>query len=143
MVKMDVTPPLLLLIKRSWQYALYRSWRHARASVRIYRALAEREPDELRSSILVRLAAHAERRGNMKEGHLRKLRDEVLADHDPPAARVWRWLLVRCGIKLALAWIHRVDHWNLLLSILLVRLTTRILSRVSSCRSEESHPLLK
>lgn len=143
MVKIDVTPPLLLLIKRCWQYALYRSWRHARASVRIYQVLAEREPDELRSSILVRLAAHAQRRANMKERHLRKLRNGFLVDQDTPAARVWRWLLVRCGVKWALAWIHRVDHWNLLLSILLVRLTTRILSRVSSCRSEESHPLLK
>jgi hypothetical protein len=136
MVKFDVKPPLLWLVKRSWQYVLYRSWFHTRASVRIYRALAERERDESRSSMLLRLAAHAERRGNLKEEHLRKLKDHSLTDHDYLDARVWRWLLVRCGIKWSLTWIHRIENRNLLLSKLLVRLTARILSKASSWRGD-------
>jgi FixJ family two-component response regulator len=118
----------LRLMKRSWRYALLRSFRHARASALIYRALAECEPDEIRSSMLMRLAQHADRRANLKANHLRKL-GACSADRDPPASRAWRWLLVRFGMRWALAWIHRLEHRDLVLSAWLVRLTTRVVAR--------------
>lgn len=116
----------LWLMKRSWRHALLRSFHHARGSALIYRALAESEPDEIRSSMLMRLAKHAERRADLKAGHLRELGASYSADRDPPASRALRWLLVRFGVRSALAWIHRVEHRDLVLSVWLVRLTTRI-----------------
>jgi hypothetical protein len=125
----DAARLFLWLMKRSWRYALLRSFRHARASALIYRALAERAPDEIRSSMLMRLARHAERRANLKANHLRKLGADCAADRDPPASRAWRWLMVRFGMRWALAWIHRLEHHDLVLSAWLVRLTTRVAVR--------------
>jgi len=79
--------------------------------------------------MLLRLAAQAEHRANLKATHLRKLRADSLADQDSLASRAWRWLLVRCGIRRALASLDRVERCDLFLSGSLLRLTARILSR--------------
>jgi len=77
----------------------------------------------------MRLAEHAERRANLKANHVRKLGADCPTDLDPPASKAWRWLLVRFGMRWALAWIHRLEHRDLVLSALLVRLTTRMVVR--------------
>jgi len=75
----------------------------------------------------MRLAKHAERRANLKAAHRVKL-GASSAYRDRPASKAWRWLLVRFGMRWALAWIHRVEHRDLVLSTWLVRLTTRVVS---------------
>jgi hypothetical protein len=134
--KTDAARLFLWLIKRLWRYALLRSFRHARAGALIYRALAEHEPDEIRSSMLMKLAKHAERRASLKADHLRKLGADCSADRDPPASKVWRWLMVRFGMRWALSWIHRVEHHDLVFSAWLVRLTNRVAVRSQHLHGE-------
>lgn len=135
-LKLEVTPVAMRVLKRSWRYVLWRSCRHARASARVYRGLAERQPDESRRAMLLRLAAHAERRADLKANHLRKFSADSPDNRDRLTSRVWRWVLVRCGIKAALAWLSGIERGDVLLSLAVVRLTTRVLHRDPRFRGE-------
>ena len=129
MFKLKVARLTVWLLKRSWQHVLWRSWRHARASVLIYESLAEHASEPLRREMLLRLAAHARHRGRFKERHLHKVGGGELVYRDPLPAPLWRWVLVRCGIRRSLAWIHLVERVDLLLSLLVVRWTAKSLDR--------------
>ena len=120
---------LIYLAQRCWRFSLRRSWRHARASLRIYRALAEREPQEALRAALLQLAASQERRAARKAERLRKLRVLLPEDHDTLGARIWRWLLVRCGSRWALAWIDKVEDYYFALSWDVMWLTMKVESR--------------
>jgi hypothetical protein len=120
---------LIYLTRRSWRLLLRRSWRHTRASVRIYQALAEREPREALSGALLQLAASQERRAARKAERLRKLRVALPEDRDTLGARTWRWLLVRCGSGWALAWVDKIEDFYLALSWKVIWLTIRVVAR--------------
>jgi len=50
-------------------------------------------------------------------------------DHDTLGARIWRWLLVRCGSRWALAWIDKVEDYHFALSWDVMWLTMKVESR--------------
>jgi len=118
---------LIYLTQRSWRLLLIRSWRHARASLRIYQALAERELREALRVALLQLAASQERRAAWKAERLRKLREALPEDRDMLGARIWRWLLIRCGSRLALAWVDKVEEFYLAISWKLIWLAMKAL----------------
>jgi hypothetical protein len=107
---------LIYLTQRSWRLLLKRSWMHARASLRIYQALAEREPREALRVALLQLAASQERRADRKAERLRRLRLSLPEDRETLGARIWRWLLVRYGSRWALVWIDKIEDFYLTLS---------------------------
>ncbi|HZS09032.1 MAG TPA: hypothetical protein VFD58_29625 [Blastocatellia bacterium] len=94
--------------------------------MRIYLELAGREPHEELRTVLLRLATQAETRAARRAAHLRQLHQTVPDDRDPPGARVWRWILVRCGLRWSLGWIDRVEHDDLVLCTLFGRLVKRV-----------------
>jgi hypothetical protein len=120
---------LIYLTRRSWRLLLRRSWRHARASLRIYQALAEREPREALRVALLQLAASQERCAARKAERLRKLRVTLPEDRDMLGARIWRWLLVRCGSRWALAWVDKIEDFYLDLSWKVMWLTMKAAAR--------------
>jgi hypothetical protein len=120
---------LIYLTQRSWRLLLRRSWRHARASMRIYQALAEREPREALRVTLLQLSVSQERRAARKAERLSELRVALPEDRDMLGARIWRWLLIRCGSRWALAWVDKIEDFYLSLSWKVVWLTTKVVAR--------------
>ena len=116
MFRQEIERLFLYLARRSWRLLLRRSWRHARESLRIYHALAEREPQAALRAALLQLAASQERRAARRAERMRKLCVSLPEDRDTLGARVWRRLLVRCGSRWALAWIDEVEGFYLALS---------------------------
>jgi len=116
MFRQEIERLFLYLARRSWRLLLRRSWRHARESLRIYHALAEREPQAALRAALLQLAASQECRATRRAERMRKLCVSLPEDRDTLGARVWRRLLVRCGYRWALAWIDEVEDFYLALS---------------------------
>lgn len=114
------------LIQRFWNYLLRRSWRQARVSLRVYQALAEREPRRELRATLLQLAGSQERRADRQAQRLRKLCAPLPEDRDRLGERMWRWLLVRCGSRWALAWIDLIEDFDLFLSTAVTWLTARV-----------------
>jgi VIT1/CCC1 family predicted Fe2+/Mn2+ transporter/rubrerythrin len=87
---------------REFVLGLQQAWRRERATARLYRALAERETNDARHDVLMKLA-------EVEEGHARRwaerLRDLGAAsppDRDTVRDRIRRWVLVRTGTDNAL-----------------------------------------
>jgi len=129
MFRQEIERLFLYLARCSWRLLLRRSWRHARESLRIYRALAEREPHTALRAALLQLAASQERRAARKAGRMRRLRMSLPEDRDTLGARVWRLLLVRCGPRWALAWIDEVEDFYLALSWEVIWVTMKVAAR--------------
>jgi hypothetical protein len=120
---------LIYLTQRSWRLLLRRSLRHAQASLRIYQSLAEREPREALRVALLQLAVSQERRAARKAERMRRLRMSLPEDRDTLGARIWRWLLIRCGSRCALAWIDKIEDFYLALSWEVIWLTMKKVAR--------------
>jgi len=135
MFRQEIERLFLYLAWRSWRLLLRRSWRHTRESLRIYCALAEREPQAAIRAALLQLAASQERRAARKVERMRRLCMSLPEDRDTLGARVWRWLLVRCGSRWALAWIDNVEDFYLALSWEVIWLTMKTAAR----RAKLSH----
>jgi hypothetical protein len=96
---------------------LQRSCQHKRQAVRLYRALAEREPNACRRALLLKLATSEEQHSRRYVVRLEQLGAPVPEDRESLGNRCWRWVLVRCGVVCALAWTAWVegrDRWLLL-----------------------------
>ncbi len=88
--------------KSKFVQGLQEALRRERATRRLYRALAEREPSEARRKALLGLAdtetGHAERWAT----RLHELGETVPPDRDTLRDRLWRWVLVQSGTDNAL-----------------------------------------
>ncbi len=135
MFRREIERLFLYLARRSWRLLLRRSWRHARASLRIYRALAEREPHAALRAALLQLAANQERHAARKAERMRRLCMSLPEDRDTLSARVLRRLLVLCGSRWALAWIDKIEDFYLALSWEVMWLTMKVAAR----RAKLSH----
>jgi hypothetical protein len=89
---------------------LRQAYRHKRCTARIYRALADHERDRVRQRLLLALAIYAEKQALYYAYRLKRLQASIPTDDDSLGQRLWRWLLVRCGVKPTLAWIQRDER---------------------------------
>ena len=81
---------------------LQRAWQAEQASLRIYRALAQRESNENRRQVLLKLAEAEGRHAERWAGRLRELGAPLPPDRDTLRQKVWRWVLVQSGTDNAL-----------------------------------------
>jgi hypothetical protein len=85
-------------------------YQHKRNAARLCRALAARAPDTARRALLLALAANKEQRATRYVARLTQRGVPMSADRDTLGARMWRWMLVRCGVTCALAWMEWVEY---------------------------------
>ena len=89
---------------------LLNAWHREQATLRTYRALAERELNPSRRQVLMKLAAaeqsHAERWAN----RLKELGVQVPEFQDTLRDKVWRWVLVQSGVENALARLESAEE---------------------------------
>lgn len=95
---------------RRFVAGLQRAWLREQASVRIYRALAAREPTESRRDVLLKLAETEERHAARWAERLRELGAPTPPDRDTPRDRLWRWALVQSGAENALKRIENAEE---------------------------------
>jgi vacuolar iron transporter family protein len=88
---------------------LQHAWQREQASARIYRALAEREPTEVRRNVLLKLAATEVQHGERWAARLRELGAPLPPDRDTLRDRLWRWILVQSGTDNALKRIESTE----------------------------------
>src|SRR3954466_5873855 len=81
---------------------LQQAWRKEQISERIYRALAQREANEDRRKVLLRLAETEQGHGERWAARLRELDAGVPPYRESLRDRVWRWALVQSGTDNAL-----------------------------------------
>ncbi len=96
--------------------ALRYSCQHKRQAARLYRALAEHEPDAPHRALLLKLATYEEQRSRRHAMWLEQLGAAVPEERESLGGRWWRWVLVRCGVRCVLVWterIERADRWFL------------------------------
>src|SRR5258706_2985230 len=84
--------------------------RKERATNRIYRALADRESNASRRSVLLKLAETEAGHAARWTQRLTELGAAVPPDSDPLRERIWRWLLVQQGTNQALAHIEQAEE---------------------------------
>ena len=87
--------------------AIQHAWQTCRASARLYRALAEREPGAEQRMLLLQLAAGAERHAERRAHWLRRLGGPLPPNEDTLRERVWRWVVIRRGSVRATAQAER------------------------------------
>ena len=73
-----------------------------RASQKIYEALARREKNQARRSVLFKLAESEARHRKLWGDRLIELGAKVPIDRDSPTEVIWRWLLAQSGTENAL-----------------------------------------
>jgi hypothetical protein len=100
--------------------AFQRFCQHKRSAVRLYRALAARERNASRCTLLLSLAANKERLARQYAARLEQRGVSVSEGRDSLGDRVWRWVLVRCGVTCALAWMEWVEHTDTRLFVTLL-----------------------
>jgi vacuolar iron transporter family protein len=81
---------------------LQQAWHREQISERIYRALAQREANEVRRNVLLKLAETEKRHGERWAARLRELGAETPPYRESLRDRVWRWALVHSGTYNAL-----------------------------------------
>jgi hypothetical protein len=108
-------------------------YQHKRNAARLCRALAARAPDTARRALLMALAANKERLARQYAARLEQRGVSVSEGRDSLGDRVWRWVLVRCGVTCALAWMEWVEHTD---TRLFVTLLTRFAPGPSFLRTE-------
>ncbi len=113
--------------------AFQRFCQHKRSAVRLYRALAARERNVSRRTLLLDLTANKEHHAKQYATRLEQRGVPVFEDQDSLSDRVWRWVLVRCGVACALAWAEWVEYND---RRLFVTLLTRFAPGQSSLRAE-------
>jgi len=80
-----------------------------RIIMRVYEALAKRERKAGRRALLCHLSGGQGYRATLQARLLRALSIPEPVDRDGLAARMWRWLLVRCCSRVAVIWIKGVE----------------------------------
>lgn len=107
-------------LHRRLSNVLQSSYHTHRSILRIYWQLSERVPDEANQEILQVLANVAARRAARCVLRLQRLGVTCLPARETFVECLWRWLLLRCGIRFALAWTNwleqrdRRHYWLLL-----------------------------
>lgn len=118
---------------------LQQAWLREQASARIYRALAEREPAEIRRKVLLKLAATEVQHGERWAARLRELGAPLPPDRDLLRDRVWRWVLVQSGTDNALKRIESTEDADAALYADLARVapTTEDRAALSAVQQDE------
>ncbi len=88
---------------------LQRAWQAEQASQRIYRALAQRESNENRRQVLLKLAETEQHHSERWAARLRELGAPLPPDRDTLRDKVWRWVLVQSGTENALKRIESTE----------------------------------
>lgn len=91
-------------------HALLNSYRHQLVLTRLYRALAERELNASQQELLLLLAQSSEESAQRYAKRLQSLGVSPPPDYDLWSDRIWRFLLVRCGISGVMAWIRWMEN---------------------------------
>ncbi len=89
---------------------LQQAWHKEQLSERIYRALAQREENEVRRNVLLNLAETEHRHGERWAARLRELDAELPSYRESLRDRVWRWALVQSGTDNALKRIESSEN---------------------------------
>ncbi|MGC8780868.1 MAG: VIT1/CCC1 transporter family protein, partial [Anaerolineae bacterium] len=89
---------------------LQHAWQREIASERLYRALAQREANEVRRNVLLNLAETERRHGERWAARLRMLGAGLPPDRESLRDRVWRWALVQSGTDNALRRIEASEN---------------------------------
>src|SRR5260221_6013857 len=89
---------------------LQQAWHKEQLSERIYRALAQREENEVRRNVLLNLAETEHRHGERWAARLRELDAELPPYRESLRDRVWRWALVQSGTDNALKRIESSEN---------------------------------
>jgi VIT1/CCC1 family predicted Fe2+/Mn2+ transporter/rubrerythrin len=76
---------------------LQRSWRREMSGAKVYRALAEREPNEERKKVLLRLAEAEEHHAERWASRLHELGEQVPSRPEKIPDKIRRWVLIRTG----------------------------------------------
>jgi hypothetical protein len=85
-------------------------YRHERIAARAYRALASRNLDDPRRSIMLLLVEKADRRADHYGARLIRLGSNLMPKNENWSDRLWYWLLVHVSIDFAIRWIEWVEH---------------------------------
>jgi hypothetical protein len=96
-------------------FLVQRLSRHTLSIMRVYEALAKRESNAARRAVLWHLARGQRRRAALQAQLLRRLQVPTHEDRDSWGSRLWRWLLVHCGKRLALVWITAFERYDAVL----------------------------
>jgi VIT1/CCC1 family predicted Fe2+/Mn2+ transporter/rubrerythrin len=121
---------------------LQRAWQREWASARIYRALAEREQNEARRAVLLKLAATEEKHAERWASRLRELNAPLPPDRDPLRDRIWRWILVQSGTENAMKRIESTEDDDTVMYEALARIAPTAADRATITqvqRDEETH----
>jgi VIT1/CCC1 family predicted Fe2+/Mn2+ transporter/rubrerythrin len=121
---------------------LQQAWRRERATARLYRALAERETNDARRDVLMKLAEVEEGHAARWAARLQDLDASPLPDRDTLRDRVWRWALVRTGTDNALKRVEDAEEDDTAMYAALAQLAPTETDRTSIAavqRDEEGH----
>jgi VIT1/CCC1 family predicted Fe2+/Mn2+ transporter/rubrerythrin len=88
---------------------LQHAWLREQASIRLYKALAEREKNESRRRVLLKLAGSEVRHGERWAERLRELGASLPANDDSLRDKLRRWVLVQTGTDNALKQIENAE----------------------------------
>ncbi|HTX91807.1 MAG TPA: VIT1/CCC1 transporter family protein [Anaerolineales bacterium] len=88
---------------------LQRAWIAEQASLRIYRALADREKNSSRKSVLLKLAENEEQHARRWADRLGELGGQLPPDRETIGQKLWRWVLVQSGTDNALKQIENAE----------------------------------
>jgi VIT1/CCC1 family predicted Fe2+/Mn2+ transporter/rubrerythrin len=124
---------------------LQRAWQREQASARIYRALAEREQNEARRAVLLKLAATEEKHAERWAARLRELNAPLPPDRDLLRDRIWRWTLVQSGTANAMRRIESTEDDDTAMYEALARIAPTAADRATITQvqqDEETHSRL-
>ena len=114
---------MITSIERSLlSFLVQRLWQHTRIIMRVYEALAKREPNAARRALLWQLSGGQRYRAALQTQMLGQLSIRAPVDRDRFASRLWRWLLVHCGSRVAVLWIKGFERFDAVLLTAVVRL---------------------
>jgi VIT1/CCC1 family predicted Fe2+/Mn2+ transporter/rubrerythrin len=89
---------------------LQKAWRRERSSRQLYQALAKREQNLARRSVLLQLAEAEAGHSTQWEANLKSLGAQIPPDRDTLFELVWRWVLVQSGTDNALKRIEEAEN---------------------------------
>ncbi|HEY3228238.1 MAG TPA: VIT1/CCC1 transporter family protein [Roseiflexaceae bacterium] len=121
---------------------LQRAWQREQASARIYRALAEREQNEARRAVLLKLAATEDKHAERWASRLRELNAPLPPGRDRLRDRIWRLLLVQSGTENAMKRIESSEDDDTAMYEALARIAPTAADRATITRvqrDEETH----
>jgi len=90
--------------------ALRAAWLREVGSLRTYQALANREPDQTKRKVLVKLAASEEAHAKRWADRLEELGAAVPLYREGFRERIWRWLLLQMGTDTAIRRLEQAEE---------------------------------